>query len=112
MTFRRLSPSRYGLFPSRSTIASTGETQLRFAVRANVVERTSASNSCYPDTAAVLPARQVDEATVTHQFVEEAEVEQVHDGVFNATDVDVCRQPVVCCIGIQHAFFFVLHGRV
>ncbi len=28
--------------------------------------------------------------------MEEAEVEQVHDGMFNTADVDVDRQPVVC----------------
>ena len=35
----------------------------------------------------------------THQFVEEAEVEQVHNGVFDTTNVDIHRQPVVSRFG-------------
>ena len=52
----------------------------------------------------------VDHARVAHQLVEEAEVEQVHDGVFNTANVDINRQPVVCGFGIQHAFVVLRAG--
>ena len=44
----------------------------------------------------------VHHACITHQFVEEAEVEQVHNGVFDTTNVDIHRQPVVGGVRIQH----------
>ncbi len=43
----------------------------------------------------------VDQAEVTHQLVEEARVEQVQDGVLDATDVVIDRQPVVGAL-VQH----------
>ncbi len=52
----------------------------------------------------------VDHTRVAHQFVEEAEVEQVHDGMFNTTDIDIHRQPVVCRVRIQHPFLILRAG--
>ena len=52
----------------------------------------------------------VDHARVAHQFVEEAEVEQVHDGVFDTANVNIYRQPVVCRVGIQHPFLILRAG--
>lgn len=40
-----------------------------------------------------------------YQFVEEAEVEQVYNGVFNIINVDIYWQLVVSCFGIQYIFF-------
>ena len=42
--------------------------------------------------------------------MEEAEVEQVHDGVFNTANVDINRQPVVRRVGIQHTFLILRAG--
>ena len=59
-------------FSSRSTIASTGETQLRFAVCANVVERICQHHTLTQQLfCRLVGADQV--ACVTHQFMEEAE---------------------------------------
>ena len=52
----------------------------------------------------------VDHTRIAHQLVEEAEVEQVHDGVFNTTNVDINRQPVVCSFWIQHPFVVLRAG--
>ena len=52
----------------------------------------------------------VHHACIAHQFVEEAEVEQVHDGVFDAADIDINRQPVVCRIGIEHTVLILRAG--
>ncbi len=61
-------------FLSRSTIASTGETQLRSPFSPTSRRHLPAP---YPDTATVSLVRRVHHACITHQFVEEAEVEQV-----------------------------------
>ena len=74
-----------------------------FAVFANIVE-----GICQHHTLTQQLFRwfvRVHHACITHQFVEEAEVEQVHNGVFNTTNVDIHRQPVVSRFGIQHTFF-------
>lgn len=42
--------------------------------------------------------------------MEEAEVEQVHDGVFDTADVDIYRQPVVGRFRIQHSFLILRAG--
>ncbi|CCJ91566.1 conserved hypothetical protein [Cronobacter turicensis 564] len=52
----------------------------------------------------------VHHARVAHQFVEEAEVEQVHDGVLDAADINIDRQPVVGRFLIQHTFFVLRAG--
>ncbi len=46
-----------------------------------------------------------DQALVAHQLVEEARIEQVQDGVLDAADVLVDRQPVVGRLPVQHAAF-------
>ena len=42
--------------------------------------------------------------------MEEAEVEQVHDGVFDTADINIDRQPVVGGLLIQHAVFVLRAG--
>ena len=42
--------------------------------------------------------------------MEEAEIEQVHDGVLDAADVDIHRQPVVRGIRVQHTFIVLRAG--
>ncbi len=79
-----------------------------FAVLADIIERIRQ----YHALAQQLFSRLVrgDHARIAHQLMEEAEVEQVHDGMFNTADVDVDRQPVVCRFRIQHSFLILRAG--
>ncbi|CCK15121.1 conserved hypothetical protein [Cronobacter universalis NCTC 9529] len=79
-----------------------------FAVRAHVVERVRQHHALAQQLFRWFV--RVHHTRVAHQLVEEAEVEQVHDGVFDAADINIDRQPVVGRFLIQHAFFVLRAG--
>ena len=79
-----------------------------FAVFAHIVERVSQHHALAQQLFRRLIG--VHHARVAHQLMEEAEVEQVHDGVFDTADVDIYRQPVVGRFRIQHSFLILRAG--
>ena len=79
-----------------------------FAVFAYVVESVSQHHALAQQLFRRLIG--VHHARVAHQLMEEAEVEQVHDGVFDTADVDIYRQPVVGRFRIQHSFLILRAG--